>query len=533
MKDKSKKLFDGITALSDELIEEAASPVNIKRRTWVKWTAAAASVAVLISGVLIGVFAFKGVGDSEAPAASAAYTGHDEGSVFMSYAGPVLPLNALNADDSITAKRELTFDFEPLRKYEVTDEYPDPKTGETVEYSYFTNDNASLVTDSYVLTNSSDKNITLDMLYPFCTSFSDLYKYSPKITVDGNAVEPELISGGYAGGFTGVYGNGGRDETTYNLEQPSSFLEYEELLLDGSYLDNALKEVSLADTPVVVYEVVNYRADREDKNSPNPSIGLAYTPGDEYTPISYGFHGYHGEDGKHTQVFSVPHEGMKNDGMSKCLMFIGGDPGDVEIGFYKTLDTSKTNKSEAAYGELVRYESTLLNMLERFTDEFYEFKMYENSGTEECAVSEQMYLLEVIRTLTEHGVLSRDVKDRYSSGWLMEIFNEVNTFKRVLYERFSVTVPAGSSVRIEVKMLKEASFDFDCAHTEAAGISGYDTAVSLGSSLNFTSLAANIEDRGLVEIVRDNFGFDIAKGIKHVELDTGTERYYLEVRELE
>ena len=300
-------------------------------------------------------------------------------------------------------------------------------------------------------------------------------------------------------------------------------------MTSDDYLLSALEDITLQNIPVTVYEVVNYSADREDESSPNPSIGLTYVPSDSYTPISYGFHGYHSENGRHTQVFSVPREGMKNDGMRKCLMFIGGKPAQVEIGFYKTLDSSQSNRSDAAYGELISYESTLYDMLMAFTHEFYEFEIYENAGSEQCVVPRDMYLNEVIRALTEYGILSDSPKDRYSSGWLMELFYEVNIYQRVLYEYFSVTVPAGGSVQVDVSMLKEASFDFDCAGTDNAGISGFDAASTLGSSLSLASFSANIEDRDIVNIARQNFGFNLEKGVKHVNLDPSVEKYYLEV----
>ncbi len=41
---------------------------------------------------------------------------------------------------------------------------------------------------------------------------------------------------------------------------------------------------------------------------------------------------------------------------------------------------------------------------------------------------------------------------------------------------------------------------------------------------------ARLEDRGRIEIIRQNFGFDIENGIDEVELDTQEPHYYLEVR---
>ena len=62
---------------------------------------------------------------------------------------------------------------------------------------------------------------------------------------------------------------------------------------------------------------------------------------------------------------------------------------------------------------------------------------------------------------------------------------------------------------------------------------GYDMVTGLGSNLIFTGQTASLEDRGQIEIVRQNFGFDIENGIDEVELDMEEPHYYLEVRAID
>lgn len=52
----------------------------------------------------------------------------------------------------------------------------------------------------------------------------------------------------------------------------------------------------------------------------------------------------------------------------------------------------------------------------------------------------------------------------------------------------------------------------------------------LGNNLIFTEQTASLEDRGQIEIVRQNFGFDIENGVNEVELDIEEPHYYLEVK---
>jgi len=52
----------------------------------------------------------------------------------------------------------------------------------------------------------------------------------------------------------------------------------------------------------------------------------------------------------------------------------------------------------------------------------------------------------------------------------------------------------------------------------------------LGSNLQFHNLTAQLTSVDYIEIIRQNFGFDIAQGITKVMLDPETEHYYLDIR---
>ena len=56
---------------------------------------------------------------------------------------------------------------------------------------------------------------------------------------------------------------------------------------------------------------------------------------------------------------------------------------------------------------------------------------------------------------------------------------------------------------------------------------------ALGSNLTFTKQSAAIEGYGEIEIVRQNFGFDLETGVNTVALDPDTQHYYLEVKRAE
>ena len=73
---------------------------------WAKWTSAIAACLVLTIGVSLF---FGGMGGN----AGAGGSGHEEGSTFMSYAGPVFPLTLREENAAISAERTVTMDFEP------------------------------------------------------------------------------------------------------------------------------------------------------------------------------------------------------------------------------------------------------------------------------------------------------------------------------------------------------------------------------------------------------------------------------------
>ena len=73
------------------------------------------------------------------------------------------------------------------------------------------------------------------------------------------------------------------------------------------------------------------------------------------------------------------------------------------------------------------------------------------------------------------------------------------------------------------------------SHDHAVGGSagrrdGYDLLTTLGSALLFDQQVATISHTESVEIIRQNFGFDLLKGITSVVLDPKEPHYYLEVR---
>ena len=516
MSERSERLLVQLGGIRAEIVDEADEPVperTGKRPAWKRWAALAAGLAIVLftAGVFSGVIPLLG-GNASGSGVNPADGGP---TTFMFYAGPVFPLTLREADSGISARREITLDFAPWA--------PVTENG----YQRYSTD--ILVTDSYVLTNTSGEEKTVPVLYPFSGALYELAERVPTLTANGAELDAALRAGGYSGGFQDAYGGSG--EQRLNLYRLNSWEEYKALLSDGRYQTAALGEYpDLSDIPVTVYRFFDWYGPEPDEKAgyPNPSIRAGFEL--DYgrtTVLSYGFHAasYDRKNGTMIQGFSIPRPSDSRYGDSYYLFVVGDDIRNLTTGAYVTGGTdADTKELESAGVSVERYTSDLESVLRMAAERIY-------GGSErlqEGGADFEMYFGLFKEFLCSYGVLSDQGAERYDTGWLESL--EADVVDRVFYLEAELTIPAGGSVDLTAAMRKEGSYDFYCAHTENQGIYGYDLVTELGSNLNCTGQRATIEDRGLIEIVRQNFGFDLENGVKTVDLDPAQEHYYLEVR---
>ena len=82
---------------------------------------------------------------------------------------------------------------------------------------------------------------------------------------------------------------------------------------------------------------------------------------------------------------------------------------------------------------------------------------------------------------------------------------------------------------VEATMLKDASIDYI---GDDVGKDGYDMATTLGSNLTFTEQTASISGYDEIEIISQNFGFDLPGGITEVVLDPNQDHYWMEIQKV-
>ena len=553
---KAERLFRILGLVDESLVEEAvsaSSPAAVQRRhPWGRLLAAAACLAVICGGAyLAGPLRMGG-------RAGAGGSGHSEASTFMSYAGPVFPLTTAEETSSITAERNITLDFAPwipawlsneemladrtwlteAERQEALAQYDElyPEGGR------WRSSDDILVTDAYTLANPSQEDQTVTLLYPFATSLNDLGRLTPTLTLDGSELETALHVGAYSGGFEGVWDGTivGDPEGSVNLDYADSWEDYKNLLSDGTYLANALGVgPDVSGIPVTVYKFTDPYGPLKDEEAggPNPSLQVGFDLDYSRTAVlTWGFDSgnFDRENGTMIQGFSIPQPGELGYGEDVyCLLVLGEDIQNMTTGGYVTGGADPDTEPLEGCGVTVeRYESDLDTMLrEILAPVWQELRQntYEQDGAE-LDVDFETWYRAVLEYLLAYGILSPSGAERYGAGWLEDIVSDVDTIDRVCWLEAEITIPAGDSVTLSASMTKEASYDFYCAHTENQGVKGYDLVTALGSTLDFTGQTASLLNTENIEIVRQNFGFDLEAGITEVALDPAEPHYYLEIR---
>ena len=550
---KASVLLDMIGNTDERIIEEAGKAKKPAAVRWLRRLSVAACLCLAVAG---GILFFTRPGANPGSLYGAGSTGHAGGSVFMSYAGPVFPLTLREENPAISAARRITLDFAPWvpvwisneeeaasreglteeERQEVLDAHNRwfPKGG---RYESSTN---IRVTDSYTLTNADTREQTVRILYPFASSLNDLHKTRPTLTLNGEALDTVLHSGTYAGSFQGTWDFGAEahdNPGSVNLDSFVRWEDYRDLLADGTYLQRALGDfIDFRQIPVILYAFTDARGPERNRAEgvPNPTIRVMFDLDYDRTRIlTWGFNGglTDEEQGIGGRLFGIPEAGTPGYGVPKYLIVMGEDVENLRFQGYATGGWDTKDTVEAGV-TVTRRESDLEEALQLAAEAWYRVRPDEGdylSASPEDGFALAFGLMK--EHLAAYGVLSENGADRYAFGMIEDLF-EVTAVTRVFWLEAEITVPAGGDAALEAAFEKKPSLDFGGA-AEHKGVCGYDLVTELGSDLAFTGQTARLEDRGQIEILRQNFGFDPAGGVTEVTLDPTEPHYYLEVKKAE
>ena len=537
---KDYEILDAVGGIDSEYINAADGKFAQRGKAkWRSWLVAAACICIVaVAGFSLAKNMLGGKSDG-GKTNSGNGSGGEDGITYMSYAGPVFPISTIENADGITAKRNIDFDFSPYESR--TETYVDD--GKTV--SYVTFESKIIVTDSYSIANESREEKTMTLIYPFVASLNDAEDIKPVITVNGNEVGSSWYIGSYSGGFQGVAGEGssgaggdvhGEDGgDSWNLAPIESWEGYRDLL-EGGYQEQTLKnEYPKLNQTVVIYELKNRYGEKSDA-AVAPTLSMEFFIDYDKTKIlTYGIGGssYDADTGYCTRSGFIPQPYNLDYGESAYLIVIGEDIGEYQLNAY--VDGGCEEKMENAGCEVVRYEDTLGGALDKLTEVYLRvpssYLYGDLRGSLLSVISHKEFVNLVSETLFSYGLLSDSAKDRYSDGRLEDILSETQYYQRLMYLAFQVTVPAGEEVNITAGMTKNRSFNY-YGHGNMHS-HGYDMVTKLGSTLSFTAQSASISNGEFIEILRQNFGFDLQKGVTSVELDLNEPHYYIEVKKAE
>jgi len=502
----SEKLFNGITHIRDEIIEEAENTKPGKRRhAWVKWTALAACLCLVVFGaVRIGIFGGMGGsagGGDSGPGSEAAdgVSGADGGCTYMRYAGPVFPLTALGDVSGISAERDINFNFSPYES--VTETLED--SGETWSHESWKSE--CLVSDSYRLTNNSDADRTFTAVYPFPAQLMSESDVLPTLRLDGAELEAELRIGPYMGEYS-----------------PSSWEEYKSAV-EGGYMESAFEEFPVLDEEIIVYRISDIKVPGHEaaEGSDPATLNMEFDIDPEQTKlITLGFSGgSNGEDGHRERSIWALHSGTEH-----CYLIVSGqDIGEYKLQGYKDGGCEPGDEIEGVTARVEKYETSLEDFIDEVITERREHRNrdYEDPIINRLSLEEYADLVKARMTDLEYAG-----QDFWRYGMLEDVFSDVKHIQRIMYLTAEITVPAGESVELSADMTKDASIDFTGAGKDR---NGYDMVTRLGSVLDFTRQTASISGTEHIKILNQNFGFDIDNGVTSVELDLSKEHYFMDV----
>ena len=342
------------------------------------------------------------------------------------------------------------------------------------------------VKDSYVLTNPTDTDQIVTLAYPFAGSFYELYPVT--LTADGTELETTIYPG--MGGSQSI----------------GSWEEYAAIVEDGDLMA-AHQEAPTLDTPVTVYSFTDFVLPESDAVAP--------------AVMTYGFNGgaIDREAGWAQRSFFLP---QAED--PRLLIVVGGQLEDYTLQGYRDGGCDPGEELAGVTATVTQYQSTLGEVLDA---------LCQAPDTLAQKYGEEIDLMSLPRE-TFFDALCKSLGTSIPSDMTMleDVFSWCSVQERIFYAEATLIIPAGESVTVEAAFTKEGSYDFTCAHTENRGIYGYDLLTQLGSTLSCTQQTATLEDQGFIQIVRQNFGFDLEAGVNTVTLDPASEHYYLEVKRI-
>lgn len=508
---RGNEFLDAIGFIDPALIEKAE--VKTKRNTWVKWTAAAASICVIIMGIIAAqthlnrpinsnlpdetestdtIFENTGETDTEETGGGkggySASAGTSDGITHSYYMGPIFPLTAWEKYDSLGIERRLNLDFSP----------------------YKNSDGMIIVNDSYTLTNTADSSQTYSFVYPVMIELSQEENRLPTFKANGEVLDYSITD-------HRIITADGANSELLNHKRAESWEELAEILNSSTEFDPIAAESE--EIPVIIYAFSEYEAEMKTYGGVT-HISVNYTADKEKTDVlTLGFSGgsYDEDTGEYEELFTV----RQNDTETRYFIVFGEDIENITF-------ESDNRLNRTASVDMERYETDLVSFLEETLDQTVgdEWR-YQDYVKVYDKMPDSVKIESVLEVLYRWGVLADEPATRYSCGWFEFTINS-SALPQIMYLEFEIEIGAGETVTLSAEMTKDAAVDHFCGGETSHG---YDTVTSFFGEMKIQTQYASITGAQYIEIVDQNFGFDPDNGVTEVELSPENEHYRIEVND--
>lgn len=401
------------------------------------------------------------------------------------YNGPILPLSSIGGGEGVEVARDVTLDFSI---------YAEPK-----EYTYAPE--RVRVTDSYTLTNPTERAVTVELSWPFEGRLSEQL---PVITVDGEPVQAAVWPAKALNDGKGGINN---------------FEEYAAALTAKDLLEDAMAPAQIWDQSVKVYHFYNLNYEGEQQEIP-PMLGISYKYSNQTNLWMRSCDMSGVANGREHLYFDLDRD--------VWLYAVGEDLQELEIGgaVVHTFGIHTASQVDGVTWELETYEASFADCLWEAVQTYT--YAGEETGTGVYQVPPEMLYNSTMREIADQSWMP-------GNSYSMEgYFYELYINQRMIYLVFPVEIPAGGTVTVTGSYVKKSHYFSD------ENRHGYDLAAILGSNLRFTEQKVRLVNTEPVAIMplyedgqvrgfRQNFGFDLHKGITEVTLDLSQDWYYLDL----
>ncbi len=417
--------------------------------------------------------------------------------------GPLMPVTLAQENGFVTAQRDMTYDFSNVTKE---------------------SDGFVAIRDSYEFTNSSDEDQTVTLLYPYQGTIYEMNNGSkPEVTVNGETVSADIQTGAYYG------------KDSFGNEQLLSFAhstdEMDCIIGDvASHADVKSVDEELWNKKVLVYEfsdvkcvgdpteygayAVKFKAD-DYKNIYFQDVGgVTYYEG-------YLYVGFYVED-------------VMNGDTPKIIFLDGKEPEDYSEQGYSYMEFFEQYEVDDVSASMTKKEVTFGQV---FDEVMISNRVAEQWGEERELSKQEQQLWKGFAAQIVSDVVARNAQggeyddmSAYFSNSLSDMVYYAYTGTTLFLVKNEVTIPAGGSIRVEYEYLKLGMHEITCPEPDFFDCYGYENAINMGTNMTFTKQVANIAEQGNIEILDQNYQFDLEAGVKSVELELDAERYYMIVR---